>query len=143
MAMDYDLAVCIVSGQKLVANPHEIIRILFVQGHAGPNTSMDQDIVISPVHQFEIFEKREMSFWNTDAQFLANMFETCRRCQPARYMNPITEGSGIPADGKPIGSERSVIDKTKKRVLVVTLEMNDLKAPERVIQKQIDDRPTL
>ena len=96
---------------------------------------MDQDIVISPVHQFEIFEKCEMSFWNTDTQFLANMFETLRRCQPARYMNPITEGSGVPADGEPIGPKRGVIDKTKKSVLVVTLEMNDLEAGERVIQK--------
>ena len=84
-----------------------------------------------------------MSFWNTDTQFLANMFEMYCRCQPARYMNPITEGSGIPTDGKPIGPERGVIHKTKKSVLVVTLERNDLEPSERVIQKQIDDRPTL
>ena len=50
MPMDDDFAAAVVRGQKLVANPQEIIGILFIQGYAGPDTGMDQDIVFSLVH---------------------------------------------------------------------------------------------
>ena len=70
-------------GEKLLADPEQIVFCLFVDGNAGPNTGMDKQEIAAAVKEIERIQKVQVLPWKGDRQLVG---------QPDLFMPVGTDG---------------------------------------------------